>query len=71
MLTLITNVLESLENLNINAEKQSDIIEKLNNIDDENRMISEDLTHLMNLNNEKLSKLNSLSNEIRNSAIEG
>lgn len=71
LLTLITNVLESLEVLNTNAEKQSDIIEKLNNIDDENKSISEDLVQLMNTNNEKLSKLNNISNEIRNSAIEG
>ena len=71
LLNMIGNVLESLETLNQNAEKQNDIIEKLNTIDEENRSISESLAQIMNTNSEKLSKLNSLSNEIKNSAIEG
>ena len=71
LLNLIGNVLESLEVLNQNAEKQSDIIEKLNNIDEENRSISESLIQIMNQNSEKLGKLNNLSNDIKNSAIEG
>ena len=71
LLNLISNVLESLETLNQNAEKQSDIIEKLNNIDEENKNISENLLQIMNLNSEKLGKLSNLSNEIKNSAIEG
>ena len=69
--SLINNVLESLETLNQNAERQSDIIEKLNIIDEENKSFSEDLVQIMNANSEKLSKLSNLSNEIRNSAIEG
>ena len=68
---LINNVLESLETLNQNAERQRDIIEKLNIIDEENKTFSEDLVQIMNANSEKLSKLSNLSNEIRNSAIEG
>lgn len=71
LLNMIGNVLESLESLNQNAEKQSDIIEKLNTIDEENKNISDNLAQIMNANSEKLSKLNSLSNEIKNSAIEG
>ena len=71
LLSLIENILESLEVLNQNAEKQNNIIEKLNSIDEESRVISENLAHNMSLNSEKLAKLNSLSNEIKNSAIEG
>jgi len=71
LLTLIQNVLESLDVLNQNAQKQNDIIEKLNIIDQENKSISEDLAQLMGVNTDKLAKLNNLSNEIRNSAIEG
>ena len=71
LLSLIGNVLESLEALNQNAEKQNDIIERLNVIDEENKIISENLAQMMNNNTEKLAKLNNLSNEIKNSAIEG
>ena len=71
LLSLIGNVLESLEILNQNAEKQSDIIEKLNIIDEENKTISENLAQIVTTNSEKLAKLNNLSNEIKNSAIEG
>ena len=71
LLNLISSVLESLETINQNAEKQSNIIEKLNSIDEENRNISENLANIVNLNSEKLAKLNNLSNEIKNSAIEG
>ena len=71
LLSLIGNILDSLEILNQNAEKQNDIIEKLNSIDEENKTISENLTQIMGANSKKLSKLNNLSNEIKNSAIEG
>ena len=71
LLNLIGNVLESLETLNQNAEKQNDIIEKLISIDDESKIIAENLVQLMNLNSEKLNKLNNLSNEMKNSAVEG
>ena len=71
LLTLIKNVLESLELLNNNAQKQSDLIEKLNIIDEENKTISDELAQLMGVNTEKLAKLSNLSNEIKNSVIEG
>ena len=71
LLNLISNVLESLETINQNAEKQNNIIEKLNSIDEENKNISENLASIINSNSEKLAKLNNLSNEIKNSAIEG
>ena len=71
LLNLIQSVLESLEVLNQNAEKQNDIIEKLNAIDESNRNISENLTNMVMLNSERLTKLDNLSSEIKNSAIEG
>ena len=71
LLNLIGNVLESLDVFNQNAEKQNNIIEKLNAIDEESKIISENLTQIMNNNSEKLNKLNNLSTEIKNSAIEG
>ena len=71
LLNLIQSVLESLEQLNQNAEKQNDIIEKLNNIDEENKNISDDLSKIVTSSSERLNRLNSLSNEIKNSAIEG
>lgn len=71
LLNLISSVLESLEMLNQNAEKQSDIIEKLNAIDEEGKAISENLAKVITVNSDKLAKLSNLSNEIKNSAIEG
>lgn len=71
LLSLIESVLESLEVLNQNAEKQNDIIERLNAIDEENKNISESLINIMNTNTDKLTKLSNLSDEIKNSAIEG
>jgi methyl-accepting chemotaxis protein len=71
LLKLIGNILESLDILNQNALKQSDIIEKLNLIDEENKNFSEDLASFISANSEKLAKLNNLSNEIKNSVIEG
>lgn len=71
LLSQIGGVLESLEILNMNAEKQNNIIEKLNTLDEENKSITDSLAQIMALNTEKLNKLNDLSNEIKNSAIEG
>ena len=71
LLNLIKSTLESLEDINQNSEKQNDIIEKLNIIDEENKSISENLSQIVAINTEKLSKLNNLSNEIKKSAIEG
>ncbi len=67
----ISGVLESLELLNKNAEKQSEIIEKLNRMEEENSRISSDLAQLIASSSEKLAKLGSLSEEIKNSAKEG
>ncbi len=71
LLNIIRTVLESFETLNQNAEKQNDIIERLNVIDEENKSISENLASNMAANSEKLAKLTSFSNELKNSAIEG
>jgi methyl-accepting chemotaxis protein len=71
LLKLIGEVLDSLDILNKNAEKQNEIIEKLNAIDEENKTFSDNLMSFINSNSEKLTKLNTLSNEIKNSAIEG
>ena len=71
LLNLIESILSSLEILNQNSDKQTSIIEKLNSIDEENTVISEQLAAIINSNTEKLNKLSSLSNEIKNSAIEG
>ena len=71
LLNQIGNVLESLELLNQNAEKQSDIIEKLNILDEESKNITESLSQIVSVNSDRLAKLNNLSNEIKNSAIEG
>jgi len=71
LLGLIGNVLESLELLNLNAEKQNSIIEKLNALEEENKNITDNLHQIMNVNSGKLTKLSELSSEIKNSAIEG
>lgn len=70
LLNLINNVLDSLEILNQNAEKQNEIIEKLNVVDGENQIISSELANLINSSSEKLQKLASLSAKIKNSATE-
>ncbi len=71
LMNLIGAVLESLEVLNQNAEKQNDIIERLNVIYEENKSISENLAQALSSNSDKLAKLNSLSNDIKTSATEG
>lgn len=71
LLNLIKEILDSLEILNQNAKKQNDIIERLNVIDEENSSIAETLVQTMTAGSEKISKLNNLSADIKNSAIEG
>ena len=71
LLNLIKEILDSLDTLNQNAKKQSDIIERLNIIDEENSNIAENLIQAMTVNSDKIAKLSSLSDEIKNSAIEG
>ena len=70
LLNLIKEILDSLEILNQNAKKQNDIIERLNIIDEENTGIAETLVQTMASNTEKISRLSSLSNDIKQSAIE-
>lgn len=71
LLNYIENILDLLGVLNQNAQKQGDIIDKLHLIDEENKNISANLAQIMSANSERLTKLNNLSNEIKNSAIEG
>ena len=60
-------VLDSLEAINNNAQKQSDIIEKLSNIDEEMVTISSEFMQFLNSHAEKISELNNLSNDIKSS----
>ena len=71
LLTLIETILSSFDALNQNSDKQNSIIEKLNAIDEENKVLSEELDQIVITNTEKLNKLNELSKEIKDSAIEG
>ena len=71
LLNLIKEIFDSLEILNQNAKKQNDIIERLNIIDEENSSIAETLIQTMTSGSEKISKLNNLSADIKNSVIEG
>ena len=71
LLNLIKEILESLDALNQNAKKQNDIIERLNALDEENARLADALSQNMNANTSKISKLSELSNEIKNSAVEG
>ena len=71
LLKQIKEILDSLDSLNQNAKKQNDIIERLNIIDEENSNLAETLSQTISSSAETVSKLNSLSNNIKNSAIEG
>ncbi len=71
LLNLIKEILDSLDTINQNAKKQNDIIERLNIIDEENSNIAETIVQTISANSEKISKLTNLSNDIKNSAIEG
>jgi len=71
LLSLIGSILESLEIFNQISDRQTGILDKLISIDEENNNIVNNLDQIVNLHSEKLNKLNSLSNEIKNSAIEG
>ncbi len=70
LLSLIKEIMDSLEQLNQNSLRQNDIIEKLNSIEEENVRMSEELMSIMSVNSDKMLKLNALSNEIKNSAAE-
>lgn len=71
LLNLIKEILDSLDILNQNAKKQNDIIERLNLLDEETSTIAENLNQTITTNSEKISKLNSLSYDLKNSAMEG
>ena len=71
LLNLIKEILDSLDVLNQNAKKQSDIIERLNSIDEENSGIAESLNQSMTLSSEKIAKLNNLYYNMKDSATEG
>ena len=70
LLNLIREILDSLEVLNQNAKKQNDIIERLNIIDEETSAIAENLSQTMISNSDQISRLNNLSSDIKNSAID-
>ena len=71
LLNLIKEVLESLENINQNAKRQNEIIERLNTLDEENCNIADNLLKTMASKSDKITKLSDLSNDIKNSATEG
>ncbi len=70
LLALIGNVLESLDTISKNAQRQNDIIERMNAIDSENIDITSEFLQSINYSAEKVAALNNLSNEIKNSAVE-
>lgn len=65
LLVLIKDVLVSLEAINKNAQKQSEIVEKLGSIDEEMSEISSDFMLFLNSHAEKISVLNDLSDNIK------
>ncbi len=71
LLVLIKETLESLEAINKNAQKQSDIIERIGTIDEEMTTDSTDFMQALNGHAEKVSELNTLSNDIKKSIDEG
>lgn len=71
LLNLIKDVLDSLDGINKNAQKQSDIIEKLNAIDEENTNVSAEFLKSLNQHSDKLAALSTLSHEIKSSVHEG
>ena len=70
LLTLIKEILDSLEMLNQNAKKQSDILERLNAIDEANSTIAKNLNQTMVANSERIAKLNTMSYDMKTSAME-
>ena len=71
LLALIKDVFESLEEINKNAQKQNDIIEKISSIDEETASVSTDFIQSMSVYSEKISVLNTLSNNIKSSVEDG
>ena len=56
--------------LNQNAKKQSDILERLNAIDEANSTIAKNLNQTMVANSERIAKLNTMSYDMKTSAME-
>ena len=71
LLNLVKEIFESLDALGQNAKKQDEIIEKLNQIEQQNRTISAELLDSAKAGVEKISALKSISNDIKISASEG
>ena len=71
LLSLIKTILDSLEEINKNAQKQSDIIEKISVIDEETATVSGDFMQSLSAHSEKISALNTLSTKIRTSVEDG
>lgn len=70
LLNLVKEVLESINIIATDAKKYSDIIEKLKDVYDQNSKITVDLQKYLQSNAEKITKLHSLSEEIKTSATE-
>ena len=70
LLVLIKDILESLEAINKNAQKQSDIIERLGNLDEEMSVVSSDFMLALNGHAEKVLELNNISNDMKKSIDE-
>lgn len=71
LINFISTVVDSLEILNQNAEIQNAVIEKLNNMDEENNKVFKDFIALIDKNSEQLDKLNNLSQKMKNSVDKG
>ena len=71
LLVSIKDVLESLEEINKNAQKQSDIIERIGNVDEEMSVVSTEFMQSLTGHAEKVSELNSISADIKKSIEEG
>lgn len=70
LLVMIKETLESLESINKNAQKQNDIIERLGSIDEEMSIVSSDFMQSLSGHADKVSELNTLSNDIKKSIDE-
>ena len=71
LLVLIKEIMESLEAIDKNAQKQSDVVERISNIDEEMTIVSSDFMQSLTGHAEKVSELYSLSDDIKKSLDEG
>ena len=70
LLTLIKDIMEALEGINKNTQKQNDIIDKIGSIDEEMNTASGDFIQFLAAHTEKISALNNLTASIKTSAEE-